>query len=231
MNRQTKTYNEDLAYIHNVGHGDYARRAAPGLLDLLHSHGIDDGLVIDLGCGSGIWAAEISRHGYDVFGIDISPAMIALARKQAPRATFQVDSLLEADLPACAAVTSIGECINYLFDKSNSLRKLSGLFRRVHTALRPGGIFVFDALQPGHVRPSPQRRFREGADWAVLVEIDEDAKSAVLTRTITSFRKVGELYRRDSEVHRQRLYRGAEVARALREAGFRVRRLQGYGAM
>jgi hypothetical protein len=48
-------------------------------------------------------------------------------------------------------------------------------------------------------------------------------------RTITSFRKVGELYRRDDEVHDQRLYRASKIAGELRQTGFRVKTMRSYG--
>jgi hypothetical protein len=62
------------------------------------------------------------------------------------------------------------------------------------------------------------------------VKIAEDRKAARLTRWITSFRRVGKLYRRSSEVHHLRLYRASELAQLLRRAGFKVRILLGYGA-
>ena len=63
----------------------------------------------------------------------------------------------------------------------------------------------------------------------VLVEKEEDAERGTLTRRIVSFRKVGEHYRRDDEVHRQRLYKSSEVMRELRRVGFRVRTVRAYG--
>lgn len=62
-----------------------------------------------------------------------------------------------------------------------------------------------------------------------MVEREENPDRGVLTRRISTFRKVGESYRRDDEVHRQRLYRAPEVAGKLRWAGFRVRTMRGYG--
>src|SRR5689334_25411549 len=88
-------YQDDLAYVHDVGFGDFARSAAPGLLTILSQAGITSGLVIDLGCGSGIWARELSAAGYDVLGIDISPAMIALAQTRVPQGEFRAASFLE----------------------------------------------------------------------------------------------------------------------------------------
>jgi SAM-dependent methyltransferase len=224
-------YAEDLAYIHDVGHGDFARLAAPGLLDILRRSGITDGLVVDLGCGSGIWARELRRAGYEVLGIDISAAMINLARKHVPEGRFRQESFLKARLPPCVAVTSIGECLNYLFDRHNSTKELGRLFSRIFDALRGGGVLVFDILEPGQVGGSqPRRSFREGDDWAVLVQVEEDAAQHLLTRRITSFRQVGQLYRRSEEVHRVRLYRSAELAGTLQRIGFRVRRMRGYDA-
>jgi 2-polyprenyl-3-methyl-5-hydroxy-6-metoxy-1,4-benzoquinol methylase len=81
-------YKDDLAYIHDVGFGDFAKQSTPGLLKILRQSGITNGLVIDLGCGSGIWAQELIKAGYEVLGVDISTAMIELARKRAPQARF-----------------------------------------------------------------------------------------------------------------------------------------------
>src|SRR5262245_19988172 len=223
-----KAYKEDLAYIHDVGFGDFARDSAPGLLELLRQKSITKGLVIDLGCGSGIWAQALSLAGYDVLGIDLSPSMIAIARKRVPRGAFKSGSLLKIAIPRCVAVTSLGECLNYLFDKSNNLDQLGRLFRRVYSALKPGGVFIFDIAEPGRGR-GPRQKHREGRDWAVLVEVDEDKATRRLTRRITSFRKIGSSYRRSEELHELQLYTRSEVARELRKAGFRVRTLSSYG--
>lgn len=47
-------YKKDLAHIHDVGHSDYALKSAPGILKILAQNNIRDGLVVDLGCGSGL---------------------------------------------------------------------------------------------------------------------------------------------------------------------------------
>lgn len=184
---------------------------------------------MDLGCGSGLWARELSDASYGVLGVDISPAMIAIARKRVPRGEFQIGSLLKVKLPPCDAVTSLGECLNYLFDETNRISELRRLFRRVYTALEPGGLFAFDIAEPGRGK-GPRQKYREGPDWAVLVEVDEDARTNRLTRRITTFRRVGELYRRDEETHQLQLYKRAEVANELRRVGFRVRTIDAYGA-
>lgn len=224
-------YREDLAHIHDAGFRDYALESAPGILEVLAGGGIREGLVVDLGCGSGLWARELLDAGYRVLGVDISGAMIALARKSAPEAEFRVGSLFETDFPPCVAVTAVGEVLNYLFDPANERDVLSRAFRRVYEALAPGGAFVFDIAEPGQAPPGEKvKDFTEGEDWVVIVEKEEHAEPATLTRRIVTFRRVGEHYRRDDEVHRLRLYRASEVAGDLRDAGFRVETMRAYGS-
>jgi len=222
-------YGEDLAYIHDVGFGGYALGAAPGILEILARGGIREGLVVDLGCGSGLWAKELTDAGYNVLGVDVSEAMVGISRSRVPEAEFRVASLFEADIPSCNAVTAIGEVLNYLFDSANDGdRALVRLFDRIHAALTPGGVFVFDVAEPGQVtRATPTRTFSEGGNWVVLVEKEEDRET--LTRRIVTFRKAGECYRRTDEVHRLRLYGAVDIADKLRRAGFRDRVARGYG--
>ena len=222
-------YDRDLAYIHDTGFTGFVRKAAPGLLRLLRQNRIAGGLVVDAGCGSGVWARELSERGYDALGIDISAHMIRLARRQAPGAKFRVGSFLSAPLPACDAVTAIGECVNYAFDLASGKRALAEFFRRVYEALRPGGAFIFDIVEPGAADGAPQRRFLEGLDWAILLEVREDRRRKTLTRRIVSFRRIGKLYRRSEETHLLHLYSGSELLAELSRAGFEARLLGGYG--
>ena len=207
-----------------------AKKAAPGLLRILRRSGINGGLVIDLGCGSGRWARELNRNGYAALGVDQSPAFIRLARTVAPRSRFVCALLLRVKLPECDAVTSIGECFNYGFDRKSGKRELARLFARVYAALRPGGVFLFDVAEPSRIHEGqPRRTGSQGADWAVLVETSGDKQRNVLTRRIISFRKIGSRYRRAEEIHRLCLYQATEIVAMLNRAGFHVERLNSYG--
>ena len=223
-------YRDDLAYIHDVGFGGFARSAAPWLLDLLHAQVPGRGLVVDLGCVSGIWAQALSGAGYSVLGYDLSLAMVKIARSRVPQAEFRAGSFLTSELPPCVAITAMGEVFNHLFDKQNTTRGLQKLFRRIYDALQPEGLLVFDVALPGRVPEGQRRGFSEGDDWACLFEAEEDPALRTLTRRITTFRKVGQLYRRDFEVHRLKLYDRAELAAQLRAIGFRVRGVSNYGS-
>ena len=226
----TDYYKPDLAFIHDVGFANFALTAAPGILQCLHQNQIHRGLIVDLGCGSGIWAEQLHRAGYQVLGVDISPAMIDLARNRVPGAQFQVASLFQAEIPPCVAVTSMGECINYLFDPENTRGQISQLFRRIYQALHPGGLLIFDIAEPGQCPPNITiKHFTEGPDWLVLVEKTEDPETAILTRRIITFRQAGDLYRRDEEIHSQQLYQANDLVDELRQIGFEVYTSPQYG--
>ncbi|XGV99664.1 MAG: trans-aconitate 2-methyltransferase [Leptolyngbya sp. BL-A-14] len=223
-------YKEDLAYIHDVGHSDYALKSAPGILEILAQNNIRDGLVVDLGCGSGLSALELSKAHYQILGVDISESLIAIARTRVPSAEFRVESLFKSDIPSCNAVISIGECLNYLFDRDNNPPRLMQLFERIYNALAPGGVFVFDIAEPDQVTEGSRvKSFTEGKDWIVLVEKEEDREKLVLSRRIVTLRKVGEHYRRDDELHYLRLYKAADMTKTLRQVGFIVTSMSCYG--
>ena len=222
-------YGTDLAYIHDAGYGGIAYDAARLLTEELARVGCREGTVVDLGCGSGILAHHVLEAGYGVVGVDVSDAMVAMARKRAPGAKFHVGSFVSTALPRCVAVTAIGEVLNYAFDTANDSRARAELFERVYHALVPGGLWLFDMAGPERATPGQgQRTFAEGSDWAVLVETD--VASGMLTRTITSFRQVGTTYRRSTEVHRLSLVDQAAVLESLRAAGFESSIIAAYGA-
>jgi SAM-dependent methyltransferase len=192
-----------------VGFDFWARGAVPGVLRLLASAGIDSGLVVELGCGSGIAASMFLSAGFPVFGVDQSEAMVALARGRAPRGVFVWGSLHEVAVPRCAAVVAMGEILSYA-------GATDALLGRVRNALSPGGLFVFDVATPGR---GGSRSWIEGDDWLVCAEAVEDGSS--LTRSIVAFRSEGDgRWRRSDEVHRLELYSPAALVSALRDAGF-----------
>ncbi|MDZ8050823.1 MAG: class I SAM-dependent methyltransferase [Aulosira sp. ZfuVER01] len=221
-------YKEDLAFIHDVGFHDYALKSAPGILKILARHNIREGLIVDLGCGSGLSAQEFTKASYDVLGVDISESMIAIARARVPNAEFRIGSLFQVEIPQCHAVTSIGECLNYMFDRKSDRQTLINLFQRIYSSLTPGGVFIFDIAEPGQVTPGITKGFTEGKDWVVLVEKEENQEKNILTRRIISFRKIGEHYRRDDEVHYQQLYKAADIVNQLHQVGFDVQTMDSY---
>jgi SAM-dependent methyltransferase len=221
-------YGADLAFIHHAGFGGFARDAGRGLLARLRAAGIRDGLVVDLGCGSGIWARTLLDHGYSVLGVDASRDMLALARRNAAGARWVCASAYEVELPTCDAVTSMGEVLGYLPHGAAKASSMRPLFREVFRALRPGGLFAFDLLALGRAKLD-HRSWREGTDWAILHETRELAARRLLERRIVTFRRSGMAWRRSDELHRVRVADPAAVLRDLRAAGFRVSTSRRYG--
>jgi len=226
----SKWYKEDLAYIHDVGYRDYCLKSTPGILKILAQNNIREGLIVELGCGSGLLAKELTEANYQVLGIDISESLIQIARTRVPNAQFRIESLFKTNIPTCRAVISISECFNYLFDRDNNLQTLIQLFQNIYKALVPQGVLIFDIAEPGQLASDqPTKIFNEGDDWIVLVEKYENQEKEILTRRIISLRLVGEHYRRDDEIHDQQLYKAVDIVRELEKIGFQVQVSHGYG--
>ena len=68
-----------------------------GFADLVRAAG--GGPVADLGCGPGLVTAHLATLGLDAFGVDLSPGMIAVARRDHPALRFEVGSMVALDLP------------------------------------------------------------------------------------------------------------------------------------
>ncbi|MCP4327610.1 MAG: class I SAM-dependent methyltransferase [Alphaproteobacteria bacterium] len=226
----TAFYAEDLAYIHDVGYGDFADRAAPGLLRALRDAGIAAGRVVDLGCGPGRWLRALVDSGYEAIGVDRSPAFIERARARVPEAELHVASIDDFDLPPCDAVTALGEVFCYAAGDGAVAPPLDLLFGTIHGALKPGGLLLFDVIVAEHGEPLGGRHWRAGDDWAVLVAVAEDAARRRLTRDIVAFREVDGGYRRSEERHVQVIYKAAAVEAGLGELGFAVSSAPSYGA-
>ena len=221
-------YHADLAYIHHAGFSGFSRAAAPWILRQLHTAGIDRGRIVDLGCGTGALARVLASTGYEVTGIDVSPQMLTIARRMAPKARFRRASIHQGSLPTSDAIVSIGEAIAYLASPVGRRPSLRALFTRVGRSVRVGGLFIFDLVVREGEESLTYRTYQSGEDWAALVDSRE--RSAVVTRQITTFRAVGRGYRRAEERHAVAVYRTGDVTRWLRRAGFTVKTRRDYGA-
>src|SRR6476646_7315038 len=94
-------YGRDLAYVHDRAFGHLARAGGVSLIRQPERAGFDDGMVVELGAGSGITARLLTEQGYDVLGVEVSPDLVEIARQRAPAAHFLNASLLDAELPQC----------------------------------------------------------------------------------------------------------------------------------
>jgi SAM-dependent methyltransferase len=222
-------YADDLAYVHHAGFGDYARRVAPELARLLARRPQFSptrrgrSLVVEFGCGGGTTAAYLSAHGFRVLGVDQSPAMVKLARKTAPGARFQLETLATTQIPRCGAIIALGEVVNYVAGRRAGPRAhdrhLFRFFARAARALEPGGLLLFDFMESAR-RRTYDAMSRNGDDWAVVTSAR--VEGPLLVRHITTVRSIHRKLRVAQETHHVRLYGRRTMAAALRQAGFRV---------
>jgi SAM-dependent methyltransferase len=218
-------YYDDLAYIQHHGFSGFAKAASPGVLGILRGTGITSGHVLDLGCGDGTWLRALTERGFAATGIDQSSSLVRYARSAAPTATIKKGSVHRSAFPPCDAITALGEVLSYLPSRRASAGSLRHIFRRAYTALRPGGLFVFDLIVSGP--PMSYRTWRTGSGWAVLARVEE--RGHQLFRHIITFRKVGGRYRRGQEEHVLSVRTRASVLTELRRVGFVVRASRRYG--
>ena len=112
---------------------------------LLKEYGISNGLVLDLGCGTGSMTELLAARGFDMIGVDCSEDMLEIALEK--RMASGRDILyLQQDMRdlelygTVRAVVCLCDSINYLLD----VQDLETVFRLVNNSLDPGGIFIFD---------------------------------------------------------------------------------------
>jgi SAM-dependent methyltransferase len=215
-------YQQDLAYIQAVAFGDFARGAAPEIIRRLRSAAIPIRRVLDVGCGAGPLTAELVAAGFDVAGIDPSADLLVHARAAVPDAQFFQGSVHDLDLPDCEAILAVGEPLTY------GDAPIEPFLAKASAVLPPGGLLIFDVIELGS--PSLDNRFwRSGDDWAVLSETQEDQAARTLVRTIETFRRLANFYRRAHEIHRVQVFDAAALCAQLAEHGFWIETAQAYG--
>lgn len=193
------------------------------LLDVHHPDPVD---LLELCCGTGRFGLAMARRGYRVTGADLSPGMVAEARRSVAREGAAVD-LIVAD--ACRlpleggfdAVVSVFDSLNYIVHDGGLRAAFEGAYR----ALRPGGVFAFDVNTVLALEEElfTQSRHAEGE------RLSYDWVSSWDPRTRLSTIRMQFQWRDDAgaerfeEVHVQRGYEDEEIRRELGEAGFEVK--------
>ncbi len=134
-------YRPDLARIHHDGFGFHADAVAPGILRLLEPVRERGGLVLEIGCGSGLLTKYLVEGGHRVHATDASSAMVDLAREHVAGAEA-IDQLRLPDdaVPPADAIVSVGHPLSYLDDEEQLSRALAALAG----ALRLDGVIAFD---------------------------------------------------------------------------------------
>ncbi len=120
-------------------------RIANKICSLLSRNGINGGLLLDIGCGTGTLSFLLEKNGYDVIGVDPSEDMLAIANEKKydedSSAIFLCQAGEELDLYGTidCAVCSL-DTINHI----SSIEKIKEIFKKISLFMNMGGIFVFD---------------------------------------------------------------------------------------
>ncbi|WP_246092145.1 class I SAM-dependent methyltransferase [Oryzihumus leptocrescens] len=96
------------------------------------------GPVGDLGCGPGRVTGHLASLGVDAFGVDLSPGMVAEARRRHPDLRFEVGSILDLDLPD----GYLGGALLWYSTVHTPPAQLPEVFAEVHRVLAPGAPLI-----------------------------------------------------------------------------------------
>ncbi|HEU4421297.1 MAG TPA: class I SAM-dependent methyltransferase [Pilimelia sp.] len=228
MDRADPYYRDDLALIHHRGFGFHADLCAPGILALLRPVRDRDGLVLELGCGSGLLTRHLVDAGHRVLATDASPAMLTLARQVVPAARFERVTLPDDALPAADAVVGVGHVLNYLNDEARVIEALAAIAR----ALRPGGVLAIDLcdMRWGEARRLSPDLARVADDWALITRFSVPRPDRFVREMTTFVRQGDGTWRRDDERHDNVLLDTATVPELLRPYGIEVSVGTSFGA-
>ena len=189
----------------------------------LKKDGIRDGLVLDLGCGTGQMTQRLSAAGYDMIGVDRSAEMLEIAqeRKGGRDILYLMQDVRQFELYGTVrAVISTCDSLNYVTDRNDLLQ----VFRLVNNYLDPGGLFLFDLNSFGYYEQlCADNTFAESRDECSFIwENSFDPQTRINEYDLTLFleREDG-LYERFLETHRERAWKVSEIYETLLEAGMK----------
>lgn len=193
------------------------------VVSLLKEQGIDKGILLDLGCGTGNLTQLLSEYGYDMIGVDNSEDMLMVARRKLENADKNILYLLqdmrEFELyGTVSAVISICDSLNYILE----IDELVEIFKLVNNYLDPKGVFIFDL--------NTEYKYRELLGDETIAENREessfiwenfyDEENQINEYDLTIFTKTEDnRYYKYCETHYQRAYSLKLVKDALGQAG------------
>lgn len=184
------------------------------------AHGIKEGVLVELGCGTGKLTRLMQKNGYELVGADCSADMLAVAANEPGDILWLQQDMRELTLDgAVAGMYSACDCVNYILEEA----ELSRVFERVHRYLLPGGLFVFDMNTPYKYRKLlADNTFAENRDEGSFIwENYFDGEALVNIYDLTLFIPDGRgRFRKFEEEHCQKCYEIGLVLRLLEQSGF-----------
>lgn len=182
---------------------------------------VQPALILDLACGTGTMTALLAARSYNMIGVDASAEMLTEAASRTmelPNRPLLLQQRMEhlelyGEVDACVCCL---DSVNYVTEPE----ALRAAMRKVHEALCPGGLFIFDINTPRKFHDIAGQSFvREDGDvycvWQCLLD------ESLCTYQFDIFEYDGKSrWRRSEETHYERIYEPQQLKEFLQEAGF-----------
>lgn len=207
-------------FMDNIPYEEWAEY----LIGLLKEYHVADGLVLELGCGTGSMTELLADAGYDMIGVDNAEDMLEIAMEKREQSGHDILYLLqdmrEFELYGTVkAIVSVCDSINYITEEEDLLE----VFKLVNNYLDPKGVFVFDFNTVYKYREVlGERTIAEDREdcsfiWDNYYYEDEQINEYELSLFIKE--KDSDLYRKYQETHFQKAYELETIKRLVVEAG------------
>lgn len=196
------------------------------ILTVLYEYDIRDGLVLELGCGTGSMTELLAGRGFDMIGVDYSAEMLNIAMAKREESGQDIlylnQDMREFELYGTVrAVVSVCDSVNYLLGEEDIIE----CFRLVNNYLDPKGIFLFDfntvykyAEVIGDATIAENRE-ECSFIWENFYHEEEHINEYDLTIFVQEDEKESDCFRRFQETHYQRGYTLEEMKSYLAAAG------------
>lgn len=190
------------------------------ILSILKENKITEGLLLELGCGTGKLMTLLGDAGFDMIGVDNSVDMLQIAReKTSSEFLYLLQDMREFELYGTVkAVVSVCDSINYITDKE----ELKEVFRLVNNYLDPEGLFIFDFntiyKYKNVIGETVIAEDRDDVSFIWFNEYDEESHLNDIDLKVF-VQEEGDVYRKFQEEHIQRGYSLEEIKQLLEESG------------
>ena len=193
------------------------------LIGSLKEYGIEDGIVLELGCGTGVMTELLAESGYDMIGVDNSEEMLGEAMEKRAESGHEI-LYLEQDMRefelygTVRAVICLCDSLNYLLEENDLLTT----FKLVNNYLDPDGLFIFDFntvyKYETVIGDSTIAENRE--DCSFIWENYYTAEDQINEYDLTIFvKQQKDLFRKFTETHLQRGYTLETMKRLVEQSG------------
>ena len=194
------------------------------LKSLLYEYGVREGLVLELGCGTGNMTEILAQSGYDMIGVDNAEEMLEIAIEKRMKSGLDIlylqQDMREFELYGTVkAIVSVCDSVNYILEEE----ELEEVFWLVNNYLDPGGVFIFDF--------NTVYKYREILGDQTIAENREECsfiwdnyyyeEERINEYELSLFIREGdsELYRKYQETHFQKAYDLETMKRLITQSG------------